>query len=74
MKPPSQSSSQHKAVREPRSSQSEEVVGFREDVKNLDDCSNRVVDLRKRLRKIGRRAGMDVTETGSFPVVPAKEA
>lgn len=67
-KPPSS----HK---EPRSSKSEEVVGFREDVKNLDDCSDRVVDLRKRLRKIGRRAGMDVTETGAFPVVvPAKQA
>jgi hypothetical protein len=60
--------------KEPRSSQNEEVVGFREDVKILDDCGDKVVDLGKRLRRIGRKAGMDIEATGSFPTIPAKQA
>lgn len=53
----------------PRSSDSQEMVAFRGEVETLKEKEGALVELRRRIRRIGRAEGMDACDTGEFPAV-----
>lgn len=60
--------------KEPSSSSSDEIRAFREQIDVLRENNERVSDLRRRIHKIGRDAGMpaNASDTGQYPVLVPK--